>query len=105
MFDKTTLINGLRIISVPMPHLRSASIGFFIAVGSRYEAALISGASHFIEHMLFKGTQRRPSAQEIAAAIEGIGGAFNASTGTELTVYWAKTATPGLNHRLLQGCT
>ncbi len=94
MYDKTTLPNGLRVLSVPMPHLRSVSIGFFIAVGSRYEAAPISGISHFIEHMLFKGTQRRPSAQEIAAAIEGIGGAFNASTGHEMTVYWAKTAAP-----------
>ena len=94
MYDKSTLANGLRVLSVPMPHLRSVSIGFFIAVGSRYEPAAVSGTSHFIEHMLFKGTPRRPSAQEIAAAIEGIGGAFNASTGHELTVYWAKTATP-----------
>ncbi len=94
MYNKTTLANGLRVLSVPMPHLRSVSIGFFIAVGSRYEPAPISGASHFVEHMLFKGTERRPSAQEIAAAIEGIGGAFNAATGHELTTYWAKTATP-----------
>ncbi|TMC56065.1 MAG: insulinase family protein [Chloroflexi bacterium] len=94
MYQKTTLPNGLRVLSVPMPHLRSVSIGFFIAVGSRYESAAIGGASHFIEHMLFKGTEQRPSAQQIAAAIEGIGGAFNASTGHELTVYWAKTATP-----------
>ncbi|MCA1554525.1 MAG: insulinase family protein, partial [Chloroflexi bacterium] len=93
MYDKTTLPNGLRVISVPMPNLRSISIGFFIAVGSRYESASLSGASHFIEHMLFKGTEHRPTAQAIAAAIEGIGGMFNASTGHELTTYWAKTAT------------
>lgn len=94
MYEKTILPNGLRVLTVPMPHVRSVSIGFFIAVGSRYEPAPLSGASHFIEHMLFKGTHKRPSAQAIATAIEGCGGVFNASTGHEMTTYWAKTATP-----------
>jgi predicted Zn-dependent peptidase len=64
----------------------------YVATGARYEPEGISGISHFIEHMLFKGTARRPTAQEIAVAIEGIGGFFNASTGQELTNYWVKVA-------------
>jgi len=68
------------------------SVGFFIGVGSRYEADEENGITHFIEHMLFKGTEKRPTARDIAVAIEGIGGVFNASTGRELTTYWAKVA-------------
>jgi predicted Zn-dependent peptidase len=96
MYELTVLANGLRILTVTMPHLQSASLGFFLGVGSRYESAVMAGASHFVEHMLFKGTARRPSAQEIADAIEGRGGVFNASTGVESTLYWAKVAAPHL---------
>ena len=92
MYELTTLDNGLRILTVTMPHIHSASLGFFVGVGSRYEDESMAGASHFIEHMLFKGTDRRPSALEIAEAIEGKGGIFNASTGLEATLYWAKVA-------------
>jgi predicted Zn-dependent peptidase len=67
-------------------------IGFFNAVGSRYESETERGISHFIEHMLFKGTERRPTAQIIAEAIEGLGGILNAATGSEVTTYWAKVA-------------
>ncbi len=94
MYEKTVLPSGLRVLTVPMPHVRSVSVGFFVGVGSRYEPEPLSGASHFIEHMLFKGTHKRPTAQAIAAAIEGVGGVFNASTGHEMTIYWAKTAAP-----------
>jgi len=80
-----------------MPHTRSVSIGFFIGVGSRYESDEQGGASHFIEHMLFKGTMKRPTAREIAMAIEGIGGVFNGSTGYEASFYWAKVAQPHLD--------
>jgi predicted Zn-dependent peptidase len=73
-----------------MPHTRSVSVGFFISVGSRYETKVENGVTHFIEHMLFKGTAKRPKARDIAVAIEGIGGVFNASTGRELTTYWTK---------------
>ena len=79
-----------------MPHTRSVSIAFFIGVGSRYESDDQSGVSHFIEHMLFKGTGKRPTAREIAMAIEGIGGVFNGSTGHEASLYWAKVAQPYL---------
>jgi predicted Zn-dependent peptidase len=92
MYELTTLENGLRVLTVTMPHLQSVSLGFFVGVGSRYESDALAGSSHFIEHMLFKGTPRRPSALEIAEAIEGKGGICNASTGVESTLYWAKCA-------------
>ena len=92
VYNKTTLDNGLRILTVPMPHTRSVGIGVFAGVGSRYEIQVQQGISHFIEHMLFKGTQRRPTAQQISEAIEGLGGILNAGTGSEMTTYWAKVA-------------
>ncbi len=94
LYRKTTLDNGLRILTTAMPHTRSAGLAFFIGVGSRYETDAQAGASHFIEHMLFKGTEKRPSAMEIATAIEGVGGVFNATTSREVTAYWAKVAAP-----------
>lgn len=100
MYDLTTLDNGLRVLTVSMPQVQSVSIGFFLNVGSRYEGGELAGASHFIEHMLFKGTVRRPTALQIAAAIEGKGGVFNASTGLETTLYWAKVAAPHLSEAL-----
>jgi predicted Zn-dependent peptidase len=90
MFDKTVLANGLRVVSSTLPHTRSVSINIFIGAGSRYESDDIAGVSHFLEHMLFKGTKRRPTAREISEEIEGIGGIMNAGTDKELTVYWAK---------------
>jgi predicted Zn-dependent peptidase len=96
MYELTTLENGLRVLTVTLPHVHSVSLGFFVGVGSRYESEALAGASHFVEHMLFKGTARRPSALEIAEAIEGRGGMFNASTGLEATLFWAKVASPHL---------
>lgn len=90
MFDKTELDNGLRVVSSFMPHTRSVSISIFVGAGSRYESDPIAGVSHFLEHMLFKGTERRPTPQHISEEIEGIGGVMNAGTDKELTVYWAK---------------
>jgi len=100
MYELTTLDNGLRVLTVAMPHLQSVSLGFFMGVGSRFESDGIAGASHFIEHMLFKGTARRPTARDIVEAIEGRGGVFNASTGLETTLYWAKVAEPHLPEAL-----
>ena len=97
MYRKTVLDNGLRILTSTMPHTRSVSIGFFIGVGSRYESNEQSGVSHFIEHMLFKGTEKRPTARDIAVAIEGVGGIFNAATGRESSLYWVKVAQPHLD--------
>jgi predicted Zn-dependent peptidase len=92
MYQVHTLANGLRIYLVPVPTFQSISIGIFVRVGSRYERRAESGVSHFIEHMLFKGTTRRPSARIIAETIEGVGGVSNAYTSQEATVYYAKVA-------------
>jgi predicted Zn-dependent peptidase len=92
VYQKTILDNGLRIITIPMPHTHSVGMGIFTGVGSRYEGQALRGISHFIEHMMFKGTQRRPNAQQIAESIEGLGGLLNAGTGNEMTTYWAKVA-------------
>lgn len=92
MHRKTILDNGLRILTTSMPHTRSVGIGIFTAVGSRYETEEQRGISHFIEHMLFKGTDSRPTARLISEAIEGIGGEMNASTSNEVTTYEVKVA-------------
>ena len=94
MYQKTTLDNGLRIITSTMPHTRSVCISIFVGVGSRYEAKQQAGVSHFIEHLLFKGTQKRATARQISEAIEGAGGILNGGTNKELTVYWCKVAQP-----------
>jgi predicted Zn-dependent peptidase len=73
-----------------MPERHSTSVVFMFAGGSRLEDERLAGASHFIEHLFFKGTKRRPSPKEIADAIEGVGGFINASTDKELTAYWAR---------------
>jgi predicted Zn-dependent peptidase len=90
MYERSVLDNGLRVISSVLPHTRSVSVGIYVGAGSRYEEDTVAGVSHFLEHMLFKGTERRPTPREIAEAIEGVGGVMNAATDKELTVYWAK---------------
>jgi len=89
-YERTTLPNGLRLLTAAMPGMRSASIAFFFRCGSRYEQDNIAGVSHFIEHMLFKGTRNYPTARLISEAIEGVGGTFNGSTGKEITSYTAR---------------
>jgi len=92
LYQKTTLDNGLRVITVTMPHTRSVSVCIFIGVGSRYETEAEAGVSHFIEHLLFKGTPKRETAKAISEAIEGVGGMLNGGTDKELTLYWCKVA-------------
>ena len=92
MYHKTVLDNGLRVVTITMPHTPSVSVCFFIGVGSRYESDSIAGVSHFIEHLLFRGTGKRPTAMEISEAIEGVGGIINGGTDRETTVYWCKVA-------------
>jgi len=77
-----------------MPHTRSVSVCIFIGVGSRYETEAEAGVSHFIEHLLFKGTLKRTTARAISEAIEGVGGILNGGTNKELTLYWCKVAQP-----------
>lgn len=97
MYEKTILSNGVRVLSERITHVRSASIGIWIGNGSRYEPAELSGASHFIEHMIFKGTQKR-TAQHIAIAMDAIGGQVNAFTSKESTCYYLKTLDIHLVH-------
>jgi len=94
LYQKTILDNGLRIITATMPHTQAVCIGIFIGIGSRYEAEQEAGVSHFIEHLLFRGTQKRPTAKQISEAIEGVGGILNGGTDKELTIYWCKVAQP-----------
>ncbi len=84
------LENGLRIVVEEMPYMKSVAIVFGIGVGSRYEVQKYQGISHLIEHMLFKGTNKRKSTLEISQVIEGIGGEINASTSKETTHLYAK---------------
>ncbi len=94
MFQKTVMNNGLRIVTSAMPHTRSVCISIFIGAGSRYEQPHEAGLSHFVEHLCFKGTEKRPTAKEISETIDGVGGVLNGGTDKELTVYWAKVARP-----------
>ena len=94
MYQKMTLPNGLRIITCPMPHTRSVSVCIYMGAGSRYESDDQAGVSHFIEHICFRGTEKRASAKDISGAIEGVGGVLNGGTDKELTVYWCKVAQP-----------
>ncbi|MCX7912719.1 MAG: insulinase family protein, partial [Dehalococcoidales bacterium] len=94
VFQKLTLDGGLRLITAPMPHSRSVAISLFIGTGSRYEEENEAGISHFIEHMLFKGTAKRPTPVDICLPIEGTGGVINAATDKELTIYWCKVPQP-----------
>lgn len=96
--QKTTLDNGLRIITAGMPHIRSVSTCIYVGTGSRYEPDTIAGISHFIEHMLFRGTPNHPTPKEIAEAIEGVGGILNGATGKELSLYWCKVAQQHFAH-------
>src|SRR4030066_373326 len=89
MYQKTTLNNGVRVVTERIPHVRSVSIGCWIKTGSRDEKKEENGISHFIEHMLFKGTKKR-SALEIAKEIDSVGGILNASTSREFTNFYAK---------------
>jgi len=87
-FNKSILPGGIRVVSEYIPHVRSVSLGFWVEVGTRDEASEVNGISHFIEHMLFKGTKRR-SAAEIARSLEDVGGTLNAFTSKELTCFYA----------------
>ena len=86
---RTVLPNGLRILTEAVPAMRSVSFGVWVATGSRDETRQLGGVSHFLEHLLFKGTKRR-SALEISAAIEAVGGETNAFTTKEYTCYYAR---------------
>ena len=96
-YRRTVLPNGIRVLTSAMPAARSASVSLYIGTGSRYERDEEAGLSHFLEHLLFKGSSKRPSAKDIAEAIDGVGGVMNGGTDRELTVYYVKVARPHLD--------
>jgi predicted Zn-dependent peptidase len=89
--------NGLTIATAEMPHMASVSLGIWVGIGGRFEPAHLCGVSHFIEHMLFKGTKRR-TAREISEDVEGIGGYLNAFTTEENTCFYTKASGERLRH-------
>ena len=90
MFNKITLDNGLRIITVPKQDSLAVTVLVLVEAGSKYEAKDINGISHFLEHMCFKGTEKRPRAIDIASELDGIGANYNAFTSLEYTGYYVK---------------
>src|SRR5436309_1376877 len=91
-YERHVLDNGLRVLTAPMPEAQSVTCMVMLAAGSRYETPETNGIAHFSEHMFFKGTERRPTARQIAGEIDSIGGEFNAFTGKEYTAYYVKCA-------------
>lgn len=96
-FKKTTLKNGLRIITVPSKETKTAAVLVLVKTGSKYETKDINGVSHFIEHILFKGTKKRPTPLKIVETLDKIGGEYNAVTSEEYTGFWAKVDAKHLN--------
>ncbi|HVS84301.1 MAG TPA: pitrilysin family protein [Gaiellaceae bacterium] len=92
VFTTERLDNGLRVLTADLPHAQSVTVMLMLAAGSRYETPETNGIAHFSEHMFFKGTERRPSARQIAGEIDAIGGEFNAFTSKEYTAYYVKCA-------------
>jgi len=99
-YKKTTLKNGLRILTIPVVGTQTATVMVMVGVGGRYETEKQAGLSHFIEHMLFKGTTKRPTAQSISEELDGIGGEFNAFTAADKTAYYAKVDSNHINKAL-----
>src|SRR2546425_4519295 len=92
VYQRDTLSNGLRVVTAPLDHAKSVACYVMLAAGSRYEEASNRGIAHFSEHMFFKGTERRPTARDLAAEVDAIGGEFNAFTSKEYTGYYVKCA-------------
>lgn len=97
MYKKTTLKNGLRIITIPMKNTQTITVLILVGTGSKYETKENNGISHFLEHMLLKGTKKKSTPLKIAEPLDRIGGIYDAFTGDELTGYWAKTDFKHLN--------
>ena len=91
-FKKTTLDNGIRLITAPLEQGQTATIIAMFATGSRYETKEINGMSHFLEHMFFKGTEKRPTSLDITKELDGVGAEFNAFTSKDHTAYYVKVA-------------
>jgi predicted Zn-dependent peptidase len=92
VYERHTLSNGLRVVTAPLDHAKSVACYVMLAAGSRYEEASNRGIAHFAEHMFFKGTERRPTARDLAMEVDKIGGEFNAFTSKEYTGYYIRCA-------------
>src|SRR5690242_8461203 len=92
VYERRVLDNGLRVLTANLPHAQSVTCMVMIGAGSRYETPGTNGIAHFCEHMFFKGTERRPTARDIAGEVDAIGGEFNAFTTKESTAYYVKCA-------------
>ncbi len=97
MYQKTFLKNGLRIITVPQKKTQAVTVLVLVGAGSKYETKQLNGISHFLEHMFFKGTKKRPNTLKIAETLDKIGGVYNAFTSKEFTGYWAKVQSKHLD--------
>ena len=89
MYETIPLPNGVRILTERVPYVRSAALGIWVGTGSRHERSGANGAAHFIEHMLFKGTQHR-TAEKLAGEMDAVGGQINAFTTKECTCFYAR---------------
>lgn len=96
-YKKTTLKNGLRLITVPLPYTRTVTVLVLVGTGSKYEIKEINGISHFLEHLFFKGTKKRPNTLEIAETLDRVGGEYSAFTSKETTGFWAKVESKHLD--------
>ena len=90
--NKITLKDSLRVITIPYKGTKTVSVIFLVGVGSRFETKKITGLSHFLEHMVFKGTEKRSTFHDITSAIDKVGGIINAFTGKEYTGFWSKVS-------------
>lgn len=91
MYKKTVLKNGINLVNVPIKNIDTTTTLFLFPVGSRYEKKNLNGISHFIEHLMFKGTAKRPTSLDITREFDKIGAQYNAFTGKDQTGYWVKT--------------
>ncbi|MBM4177196.1 insulinase family protein [Candidatus Gribaldobacteria bacterium] len=96
-FKKIKLRNGLRIILAPEKEAKTAAVFILTATGSKYETKELNGISHFLEHLFFKGTKKRPTALKVAETLDKVGGSYNAFTSKEMTGYWAKVSSEHLD--------
>ncbi len=92
-----TLPSGLRLVTIPMASAKTATVLVLVSTGSKYETKDFSGISHFLEHMMFKGTEHRPGYLDISRELDGIGASYNAFTSKEVTGYYAKAAASKLD--------
>ncbi len=90
MYKKSKLANGVTVITVPLKATKTVTVLVLVKTGSKNETTKIKGISHFLEHMFFKGTKKRPTALDLSKELDSVGGVYNAFTGKEYTGFWTK---------------